>query len=382
MRGSRGAPLLFVSGTIRREEMRCEKMRCVKITVTGLVQGVGYRPFVAELAESCGIGGQVKKCGRHCEDCRCRGAGSTGAFCRETADGSARRSRVDEVRVSQASSKEEPFGDEDLPCGGMPRRIRVCRAGGRSFARRKARRFRIVESSPGEEEVRLLPADLPVCPSCERELLDPNNRRFRYPFISCVACGPRFSILKAVPYDRDTITMGDFCHVSGLCRRVPAEGKYPKTRPDHRLRGLRAEAGRCGSGFPGKRCWECHGKYRPDGGGGGGPAADDPGDSLRKIAAIKDIGGFSLRLPSDDPEPSRRLRIFKDRERKPFAVMFADVAAAREYCEISEQEEELLCSLARPFVLLKKKRDSVLKSAAAAIGWACCCPAIRCRFFF
>lgn len=144
-------------------------MRCVKITVTGLVQGVGYRPFVAELAESCGIGGQVKNV---CGIVKIVAAGEPEAlerFVGRLRTEAPAGARVDEVRVSQASSKEEPFGDEDLPCGGDASPDQCAARGGDVLPGGKREGFRIVESSPGEEEVRLLPADLPVCPSCERE---------------------------------------------------------------------------------------------------------------------------------------------------------------------------------------------------------------------
>ena len=339
---------------MQRKEMRCEEMqheemRCVKITVTGLVQGVGYRPFVAELAEACGIGGQVKNVGGIVKIVAAGEPKSLERFVGRLRSEAPAGARVDEVRVSQASSDGE--------------------AGG----------FRIVESSAGEEEVRLLPPDLPVCPSCQRELLDPANRRFRYPFISCVACGPRFSILKAVPYDRDTITMGDFA----MCPDCAAEYRQKGNIRRH------AQTIACAVCGPKLTLWE---RVSPENGvrnameaetGAGadaesrseGNATESPGSiaataegeealqrTIRgilsgKIAAIKDIGGFHFAFLPTVSEPSRRLRIFKDRERKPFAVMFADVAAVREYCEVSGQEEELLCSPARPIVLLKKKRD-------------------------
>ena len=332
-------------------------MRCVKITVTGLVQGVGYRPFVAELAESCGIGGQVKNVGGIVKIVAAGKPEALECFVGRLRTEAPAGARVDEVRVSQASSKEEPFGDEDLPCGGDASPDQCAARGEDVLPGGKREGFRIVESSPGEEEVRLLPADLPVCPSCERELLDPNNRRFRYPFISCVACGPRFSILKAVPYDRDTITMGDFA----MCPDCAAEYRQKGNIRRH------AQTIACAACGPKLTLWERVSRENGVGNAKGSRASTAEGEealqrTIRgilsgKIAAIKDIGGFHFAFLPTIPEPSRRLRIFKDRERKPFAVMFADVAAAREYCEISEQEEELLCSLARPIVLLKKKRD-------------------------
>ena len=285
-------------------------MRCVKITVTGLVQGIGYRPFVAELAESCGIGGQVKNVGGIVKIVAAGKPEALECFVGRLRTEAPAGARVDEVRVSQASSKEEPCGDEDLPCGGDASPDPCAARGEDVLPCGKREGFRIVESSPGEEEVRLLPADLPVCPSCERELLDPNNRRFRYPFISCVACGPRFSILKAVPYDRDTITMGDFA----MCPDCAAEYRQKGNIRRH------AQTIACAACGPKLTLWERVSRENGVGNAKGSRASTAEGEealqrTIRgilsgKIAAIKDIGGFHFAFLPTIPEPSPRLRLF------------------------------------------------------------------------
>ena len=279
-------------------------MRDYLITVYGLVQGVGFRPFVAEAAREfslsgtvCNIGGIVK----------IRAVGDEEAldeFIRRLSSHHLPGGRVDEVVVRESDTAGcAPWEGDD---------------------------FRIVPSEEQEDELRFLPADIATCEQCERELLDPKNRRYRYPFISCVSCGPRFSIMEKVPYDRERSSMSAF----GLCR----ECREDYERPGDRRRYAQTIA-----------CADC------------GPRLSTEITraiemiKLGKVVAVKDIGGYHFCFDPYSEEAAQRLREYKNREEKPLAVMFRDIEAVREMAEVSETEASLLTSPARPIVLLDKK---------------------------
>ena len=302
-----------------------------KILVTGLVQGIGFRPYVAELAEQLQLAGQVKNLGGVVEIIIHGNKRAVDTFIHRlnlvSQNGELPGCRIDEMQVAELYTGN--FLDK----------------------------FLIVESDSAREARRFLPVDLPTCDRCVEEMHDPSNRRYRYPFISCTACGPRFSIQKSVPYDRETITMDAFL-MCDACRE-----EY--TQKGNIRRHAQTIA-----------CKDCGPKLRYVG------VADDKGlkpddtfveladeqqaiakaiEELRngKIGAIKDIGGFHFAFSPMCTEAAIRLREFKNRDKKPFAVMFPDVDSVREYCEVSKTEEEPLLSSARPIVLLKKKKDFV-----------------------
>lgn len=285
--------------------------RTVKIKVTGLVQGIGFRPFVAEQAEALCLDGQVKNAGGIV---LIQAAGESEAvdeFVRRLKFYPPAGARVDRVVVDEI--KENEAG-----CG-----------------------FRIVKSTAHEDVYRLLPPDLPTCPRCEAELMDPKNRRYHYPFISCVSCGPRFSIMENVPYDRGTITMKKFKMCPDCAREYTGRGNVRR----------HAQTISCHACGPQVRLERRNSEPLV-----GEAALQEAIARLKagQIGAIKDIGGFHFAFRPDVSEPARRLREFKNREQKPFAVMFPDVSSIREYCEVSETEEALLKSDARPIVLLER----------------------------
>lgn len=309
-------------------------MQHKKITVTGMVQGVGFRPAVAELAEVCGIYGQVKNMGGVVE---ILAAGSDEAMERFLHRLNALPGRIDAIKVvveAEGTSLENYELMQEY---------------------HKRRTFEIVKSSREREEVRFLPVDFPTCDRCKAELFDKNNRRYRYPFISCTACGPRFSIQKSVPYDRESITMDDFV----MCAECEQEYKEKGNIRRH------AQTIACHACGPKLRLVLSN----------GGPTQEDTESILSyvisalrqdKIVAIKDIGGFHFAFSPMSAVAARRLREFKNRDNKPFAVMFPDMEAVREYCEVSQKEEELLTGIARSIVLLKKKKDFVPEICGAS----------------
>ena len=305
-----------------------------KIMVSGLVQGIGFRPFVAELAEAMGFAGQVKNLGG-----------------------------IVEIIVAGEKKAVDEF-IQRLRCAGESGELPGCRIDSLDVEEvadyeKDRDKFHIVESDNGREAKRFLPVDLPTCDRCIAEMHDPKNRRYRYPFISCTACGPRFSIQKAVPYDRETITMDDF----QMCEACETEYTEKGNIRRH------AQTIACKDCGPKLRYIEIQDTYIKD-----GKATHDflqIADEQQaiseavhallqgKIGAVKDIGGYHFAFMPTNSQAASRLREFKNRDKKPFAVMFLNLNEVRKYCEVSEKEAALLSSSARPIVLLKKKKDFV-----------------------
>lgn len=240
--------------------------------------------------------------------------------------------------------------------------------------------FRIIESVDGNDELRLLPPDIATCPSCVSELFDPNDRRFRHPFISCVSCGARYTIMNAVPYDRERTTMKGFL----LCESCEAE--YTEEQIAVSPKRGRARAGKIY--LPAVRryaqticCPDCgpkliayglrnttdatdetsgrqgvEGRNAPNAFSEYGEAALQLAISyLRdgKIVAVKDVGGYHLCFDAFSADAAKRMRKWKNRERKPFAILFPNVDEIRKYAEVSETEEQILTSPEAPIVLLR-----------------------------
>ena len=316
-----------------------------KILVSGLVQGIGFRPFVAELAEALELAGQVKNLGGIVEIIVSGDKKAVDVFiqrlrCAEK-NGELPGCRIDFLDIKALTTSDEV---EDLE------KVEHLHTDGK---------FHIVESGNGREAKRFLPVDLPTCDRCLSEMHDPRNRRYRYPFISCTACGPRFSIQKAVPYDRETITMDDF----PMCETC--EKEYTE-KGNIRRHAQTIACKDCGPTL----CYvEIQDTFVRDGKvthdflqiSDEQQAISEAVHALLqgKIGAIKDIGGYHFAFMPTNSQAASRLREFKNRDKKPFAVMFLNVEEVRKYCEVSEKEAALLTSSARPIVLLKKKKDFV-----------------------
>ncbi len=301
-----------------------------KITVTGLVQGIGFRPFIAELAEEYNLSGQVKNLGGVVEIII-----------------SGEQSAIDSF-ISRLNAMQKT---EELP-GCRIDSMELEKLDMDSQESNLLEKFQIVESNTGREVKRFLPTDLPTCDRCVAEMYDKSNRRYRYPFISCTACGPRFSIQKKVPYDRETITMDDF----KMCEEC--YGEY--TQKGNIRRHAQTIACRdCGPKLTYIFGDEETHQYKE-------VVGEEESLSLAinalkqgKIGAVKDIGGYHFAFLPTNAEAANRLRKFKHRDKKPFAVMFPNVESIREYCKVCKEEEELLLSQARPIVLLEKIKDFV-----------------------
>lgn len=310
--------------------------KAYKIMASGLVQGIGFRPFIAELAEELKLAGQVKNLGGIVEIIVSGDKQAVDEFIQRlkcvSETGELPGCRIDELDAEERDSVDGEAFDG---------------------------KFNIVDSGNGREMRRFLPVDLPTCDRCVAEMHDPKNRRYRYPFISCTACGPRFSIQKKVPYDRETITMDMFEMCEACKDEYTAKGNI-------RRHAQTIACKDCGPKLRyvtvKEKCTDCEKEMHDF------LQISDEQQAISeavkallhgKIGAMKDIGGYHFAFSPMNSQAAMRLREFKNRDKKPFAVMFLNLDEVREYCEVSEKEAALLESTARPIVLLKKKKDFV-----------------------
>lgn len=203
--------------------------------------------------------------------------------------------------------------------------------------------FVIRESSPEGKPTALVLPDIATCPDCLDEIFNPSNRRYRYPFTNCTNCGPRFSIVESLPYDRPRTTMKSFV----MCARCTAEYHDPTDRRFH------AQPNACPECGPTVELWDTAGTRLE-----GGDAALLAAERLIRggsIVAVKGIGGFHLVVDARNESAVRRLREQKHREEKPLALMFPAATMVRTVCEVSDREERLLCSPETPIVLLSRR---------------------------
>ncbi len=292
-----------------------ERVACA-LEVRGVVQGVGFRPFVWRLATELGLDGTVINRAGQVEIEVAGSAEAVEAFAGRIRTDAPPRARVEEVVV-------RPI--ERAPAAGSG--------------------FTIEESEAVASTERLFPPDIATCDDCLRELFDPNDRRYRYPFTNCTNCGPRATIIDELPYDRARTSMREF----RLCAACEAEYRDPANRRFH------AEPVACPD------CGPQLSYRRP---GDAAPAAHREAAlaaalaDLRagRIVAVKGLGGYHLACDATDPVAVARLRDRKHRWAKPFAVMVRDLAAARAQAEMSAEEEALLVSPARPIVLVERRR--------------------------
>jgi hydrogenase maturation protein HypF len=282
--------------------------------VRGAVQGVGFRPVVYRLARELRLDGWVS---------------NTGQGVRIEVEGAA--DTLDRFLLRMA-----------------------CEAPPRAFIQGIEHRmlepvghagFEIRPSAGGQRTVLIQP-DTAVCPDCLRELFDPADRRHRYPFINCTHCGPRFSIIEALPYDRPNTTMRRF----EMCPACRAEYGDPADRRFH------AQPTACPECGPHLALWDADGAVLAQ----RDEALMRTADALRSgaVVAIKGLGGYQLLVDARREAAVRRLRERKRREEKPFALMFPTVAIARAVCGVEPSEERLLTSPEAPIVLLRRRDES------------------------
>jgi hydrogenase maturation protein HypF len=289
------------------------------IEVTGVVQGVGFRPFVHGVASRLRLGGSVRN-----------------------------RAGVVHIEVEGDSEALERFVAELR--SGPPALARIDELSVRDQPASGESEFRIETSDDGGGEVSV-PPDAATCDDCLRELSDPLDRRQGYPFINCTNCGPRLTIIESAPYDRERTTMARF----RMCERCRAEYEDPRNRRFH------AEPVCCPACGPSLRI-------------AGMETAEEPIAftarqlSRGRIAAIKGIGGYHLACDARNDEAVAELRRRKARDSKPFALMVRDLAQLERLCRISAEERALLASPARPIVLLARRPGTRLAAAVAPGG--------------
>lgn len=308
---------MAVAATIRR----------LRVRVGGTVQGVGFRPFVYGLADELDLGGWVFN--------------DTRGVLIEVEGGAAAVSRfltrlATEAPPLAAVERIEP--EEISPCG---------EAG-----------FRILASPSGGEPAAPVSADSATCEECLAELRDPGDRRYRYPFVNCTNCGPRFTIIEGVPYDRPLTTMAGF----KMCAECRAEYEDPLDRRFH------AQPNACPRCGPRARLLDAGGAEVAPAEGVDAVAAAATALGKGWIVAVKGLGGYHLACRADDEGAVARLRARKHREDKPFALMVGGIEAARALALLGFAEEELLTSRERPIVLAPR-RDGAALAASVAPGF-------------
>ena len=283
----------------------------VKLALRGAVQGVGFRPFVHRLATEMAVTGWVNNSPQ--------GVFVEAESSRPALENFLRRLETEKPSRSFIQSLETIWLDA---------------VGFKQFE------IRASENRGGKTAL-VLP-DLATCPDCLREISDPKNRRFRYPFTNCTNCGPRFSIIEALPYDRANTSMKKFA----MCPACQAEYDDPRNRRFH------AQPNACPACGPRLEFWTATGEAIL----GGDKALRAAVNAIRrgKIVTVKGIGGFHLLADARNEKTIQLLRARKHREEKPFALMFPSLASVKAVCEVSPAEERLLLAPEAPIVLLRK----------------------------
>ncbi|MCL2790849.1 MAG: carbamoyltransferase HypF [Desulfobulbus sp.] len=294
-------------------------VRALHISVHGIVQGVGFRPFVYRLAMRHGLTGTV------------------------------------------ANNSDGVIIHIGGPAGALDHFVVALRTDAPPMARIGRIETHCVESLPEETTFRILPSrcgsrpstqiapDIALCADCRREILDPANRRFRYPFTNCTNCGPRFTIVERIPYDRPNTSM----HRFSMCEDCRREYHDPLDRRFH------AQPNACPVCGPQLSWHDSEGRLLP------GDCLTQAAQALAagKVVAIKGLGGFHLAVDGSSEPAVATLRQRKMRPAKPLAIMVRDLAAAHQYCRVTDQEAALLAAPEHPIVLVSRREHAGLAEA-------------------
>jgi len=291
----------------------------VRLLVRGVVQGVGFRPFIYRIASTRGLRGYVRNLGDASVEIIVQGSVShIEAFIKDLKVKKPPLAYIEDIKL-------EELGDEHT-----------------------LNDFRIVESSEEKTSASsMIPPDIAICDECVIELMTPHDRRFKYFFITCTNCGPRFTIITKLPYDRINTAMRDF----PMCRKCSTEYSNPSDRRFH------AQTIACKECGPKVFLMDKNGVIIND---------EDPIPHASElledgmVVAIKGIGGFHIAASSLNSEPLMRLRKYKNRPTKPLAIMAKDIKSVKTFAIVGKEEEEILLSYMRPIVLLKKSHDFYL----------------------
>jgi hydrogenase maturation protein HypF len=309
-----------VRHALERHQVRFE------IRVQGVVQGVGFRPFVYRLAHEESLAGFI---GNDTDGVIIEVEGAPdhiAGFLRRLREEAPALARIDAVSTKEVRA----LGDAS---------------------------FRIVASEVRGQVATGIPADAATCADCLRELLDPEDRRYRYPFLNCTNCGPRFTITRRIPYDRPQTSMAKF----KMCPACQAEYDDPANRRFHAQPNA---------------CWVCGPRFwMVEAGGAPIEAADPVAETIQRLLngetiAIKGIGGFHLACDATNEAAVMRLRERKHRYGKPLAIMVRDLDAAHAFAELTPEEEALLKTFARPIVLVRGRTGSAIAQfVAPGVPW-------------
>jgi len=292
-----------------------------QIEVAGIVQGVGFRPYVYRLATERKLAGHISN----------------------TASG---------VAIEVEGPEEAVAGFVRQLPESAPPLAKITGLAVREVACHGDRDFRILASQRGEAVETLISPDVATCPDCLRELLDPTDRRYGYPFINCTNCGPRFTIERDIPYDRPYTSMAGF----QMCAACQAEYDDPLNRRFHAQPNA---------------CWECGPQLELWGGKGRKMEFEDPIAAAAMalehgwIVAVKGLGGFHLAVDAENSAAVELLRKRKRRVEKPFAVMVRDLETAERLCVVDDAGRRALERAERPIVLLPWRRDAGIPEAVA-----------------
>ena len=315
-------------------------MRRARIHITGIVQGVGMRPHVYREAMAHGVGGWVLNAGDgvHIE-AEAPSAEVLDAFVAALRAHAPAAARIDGIAVDALDEPADGCGGPGRPDGDHGDGV-------------TPGPFRIITSDDTTERTTLVSPDIATCPACLAELFDPADRRYHYPFINCTNCGPRFTIIRALPYDRQNTSMDAF----PMCEACAHEYADPADRRFH------AQPDACFACGP-------HLTWRASGDadsrvGATREASDAIIDAAAELiarggrVAVKGLGGFHLVCNATDEAAVRELRRRKRRSNKPLAVMVADLAGAEALCALDDTERALIGGTVRPIVLLRRRPDA------------------------
>lgn len=293
----------------------------IQILIQGAVQGVGFRPFIYKLANELNLNGFITNTVNGVTIEVEGNENTLNEFVSRISSDKPRHSVIKSFNVKQL----QPNGYKD---------------------------FRIVESATSGEPTAIILPDIAVCNECLNEMFDPENRRYLYPFINCTNCGPRFSIIESLPYDRPNTSMKIF----EMCDKCREEYENPLDRRFH------AQPIACPDCGPRIQLLNQSGEIICE----QKNAITESVKLIRqgKIVALKGLGGFQLIVNAYDDDAVQRLRERKHRDEKPFAVMFPSLEAVKNFCDVSEPEEKILNSPESPIVLVKKKNITLHQASA------------------
>jgi hydrogenase maturation protein HypF len=302
-----------------------------RIEVSGIVQGVGFRPYIYRLATSRQLKGTIRNTAAGVT-IEIQGPPETVQdFIERLPAEAPPLARITHITVDELPCVALESGDAQIGVDGG---------------------FRIIHSREGEEVRTLISPDVAICADCLREMVDPNDRRHLYPFINCTNCGPRFTIIRDIPYDRPSTSMAKF----PMCPACLAEYENPLDRRFH------AQPNACWDCGPQVEFWDTAGQTI---------GCDDPiveaAQALRagSVVAAKGLGGFHLAVDATNPAAVALLRQRKRRVEKPFAVMVPDLQAAEAICELDDPARATLQSIQRPIVLIPKRRGGMVPDEVA-----------------